>query len=346
MAQLYRAHSLLLRSDLALPWPAACGRGRAQVRVRLLRGPGAALLSPAHRCVAESEPHSSPSELELWRGPGDVVLNYQGVAAYRLVPDEQLIEVAPESDACASLLAEHLLDTPLALMLLWRGLLPVHASAVAHKGEALVFVAPAGTGKSTLAAACVCHGAALLADDVTVLAPGERGSLVRACQPVLRLSERALGELRLGERCQVLRSRPGEKVLVLVSRPELDACQLPLRALYFLSRARDGAARGQGDLSLAECVARLSAGMFAFTALPPAERGPFLRATAAVVASTPCVPLELPRGFSATLDLAADLLSHGRGESCRAVPGGRSATDRPRGSWRRPAAGGAAELEH
>ena len=42
---------------------------------------------------------------------------------------------------------------------------PVHAAAVAHRGHALLFAAPSGTGKSTLAYACHSAGLDLLGDD-------------------------------------------------------------------------------------------------------------------------------------------------------------------------------------
>jgi hypothetical protein len=42
---------------------------------------------------------------------------------------------------------------------------PVHAAAVAHRGHALLFAAPSGTGKSTLAYACHAAGLDLLGDD-------------------------------------------------------------------------------------------------------------------------------------------------------------------------------------
>jgi hypothetical protein len=42
---------------------------------------------------------------------------------------------------------------------------PVHAAAVAHRGNALLLAAPSGTGKSTLAYACHADGMDLLGDD-------------------------------------------------------------------------------------------------------------------------------------------------------------------------------------
>jgi hypothetical protein len=49
------------------------------------------------------------------------------------------------------------------------GLLPIHASAVAHKGRVFAFTGPAGAGKSTLVAALGTRGLAMFCDDTLVL---------------------------------------------------------------------------------------------------------------------------------------------------------------------------------
>lgn len=49
------------------------------------------------------------------------------------------------------------------------GLVPLHASAVAHEGQVHAFTGHSGAGKSTLAAALGHHGLPLFADDVLVL---------------------------------------------------------------------------------------------------------------------------------------------------------------------------------
>ena len=49
------------------------------------------------------------------------------------------------------------------------GLLPIHASAVAHDGAVFAFTGPAGAGKSTLAAALGRHRLPLFCDDTLVL---------------------------------------------------------------------------------------------------------------------------------------------------------------------------------
>ena len=49
------------------------------------------------------------------------------------------------------------------------GLLPIHASAVAHAGAVFAFTGPGGAGKSTLTAALSRHGLPMFCDDTLVL---------------------------------------------------------------------------------------------------------------------------------------------------------------------------------
>jgi hypothetical protein len=49
------------------------------------------------------------------------------------------------------------------------GLLPIHASAVAHTGAVFAFTGPGGAGKSTLTAALSRHGLPMFCDDTLVL---------------------------------------------------------------------------------------------------------------------------------------------------------------------------------
>jgi len=65
--------------------------------------------------------------------------------------------------------AYFLLEPVLAFVLRRRGVLALHASAVAFGGTAVVFCGPAGAGKSTAAAACVAAGAEVLADDLVAV---------------------------------------------------------------------------------------------------------------------------------------------------------------------------------
>jgi hypothetical protein len=74
------------------------------------------------------------------------------------------------------------------------GLMPIHASAVAHEGCVHAFTGPSGAGKSTLAAALGGHGLPLFADDTLLLDLSDPDRIL--CLPGhkrLKLTEEALG---------------------------------------------------------------------------------------------------------------------------------------------------------
>ena len=60
-------------------------------------------------------------------------------------------------------------STVTGLVLAWRGMLPLHATALDFSGRAILLAGRAGAGKSTLAAELMQEGAQLLSDDLTVL---------------------------------------------------------------------------------------------------------------------------------------------------------------------------------
>lgn len=59
--------------------------------------------------------------------------------------------------------------TVTAIILAWRGFLPLHGSAVAFAGQTVLVVGPPGAGKSTLCHALVQQGGRLVSDDLTAL---------------------------------------------------------------------------------------------------------------------------------------------------------------------------------
>lgn len=65
--------------------------------------------------------------------------------------------------------ATYLLGPVMGFVLLLRGLVCLHASAVVVDGRAIALIGPAGAGKSTTAAAFAAHGFNILAEDVVTL---------------------------------------------------------------------------------------------------------------------------------------------------------------------------------
>lgn len=75
-----------------------------------------------------------------------------------------------------------------------RGLLPLHASAIALDGQVHAFTGPSGVGKSTLVAALADRGRSFFTDDVLIVDVGEAAGAVNcyAGQKDLKLWEDAL----------------------------------------------------------------------------------------------------------------------------------------------------------
>jgi hypothetical protein len=83
--------------------------------------------------------------------------------------------------------ATYLLGPVMGFVLLLRGLVCLHSSAIVVDGAALALVGPAGAGKSTTAAAFSTRGFGVLAEDVVTL--DDRGDrfLVQPAYPCIRL---------------------------------------------------------------------------------------------------------------------------------------------------------------
>ena len=83
--------------------------------------------------------------------------------------------------------ATYLLGPVMGFVLLLRGLICLHASAVVIDGRAIALIGPAGAGKSTTAAAFAARGFSILAEDVVTLDDRGNRFLVRPAYPCIRL---------------------------------------------------------------------------------------------------------------------------------------------------------------
>jgi hypothetical protein len=121
---------------------------------------------------------------------------------------------------------------PLAAQL--QGLNVLHASAVRVQDAAVAFVAPAGTGKSTLAANLVAHGHHFLTDDVLAVSLSRGEPIAHPGPALLGLADAEYERLP-----RAARGTLGDVVgrldkLYLATKP--DRSPAHLRMLFFLSR--------------------------------------------------------------------------------------------------------------
>jgi hypothetical protein len=160
----YTVHGLEIASELALP------------ELRPSLDPAAAP-DVVVRCASVPRHADDPDDRWFFvRGDGDAVVRIVGIATFVARGGVSIdVDAAPGADPAA--VRVYLLGSALGVLLHQRGDLPLHVSAVVIGGRAWAFTAPAGTGKSTLAAALHLHaGLPLVTDDVGVVRPAPDGS--------------------------------------------------------------------------------------------------------------------------------------------------------------------------
>lgn len=208
----YQAYGLTLRSDVALPGVDA-GSGEPDVVVRARR------LTPE---IFQTRPESGQ-----W-----IHGTYQDKANI-LVADGREITVdvrkpIPEGDFVGLVLGELM-----ATLLRQRGLLVLHACAVANRdGDAIAFAGESGWGKSTLAESFCQNGYTLVTDDVIAIDLRDDGAYAIPSYSQIRLREDAAAHLVEDASLLVPIDRNGFKQ----AREDHDLADTPrpLRALFLL----------------------------------------------------------------------------------------------------------------
>ncbi|HWZ95170.1 MAG TPA: hypothetical protein VNW30_08255 [Opitutaceae bacterium] len=185
----YRIFGLNVLSEWEIPyWPA----GGPPWEVRVERG---------------EVPAELPGAEVLWDGAfhgmrGRCLLHYPEVGRI-LIEHGERVTVAPAAGAFSAPIAHMLGGTGFAMVLYQRGMLCLHASAVAWQGRAYLVMGPSGAGKSTTVSALLAHGGEFISDDVTAIAPGPGGGFFATPSfPSVRLLADSHGELagRIGAR--------------------------------------------------------------------------------------------------------------------------------------------------
>ncbi|WP_318011853.1 MULTISPECIES: serine kinase [unclassified Mesorhizobium] len=179
----YRAYGLVVSSDVALPelTPTAPATPDLEIAVGPIDFPdGASHGATAFRFEATRQ-----------------YLSWQAVGTF-MISDGRRIDVDPAPGIDDPLLAFPLLGPVMALVLHRRGLLVLHASAIAVDGKSVIFMGDKGAGKSTTAGAMIRAGHRLITDDVVALDLSDPGRpMILPGFPQLKLAADAAGAIRL-----------------------------------------------------------------------------------------------------------------------------------------------------
>ena len=168
----------------------------SEMEVRFLRrGRGVPVTVTTHsetdpeadeQLVVEWKPRSlRPFHGRVYQNPSGRYRVWTSDAGWFLV-DPAKRHIAVEQQVEALRREVRLLTTPMLLMMIERGLLPFHASAVEVDGKAVLFGAPSRFGKTTIAAGFHAAGFRVLAEDVTGVQVGD-GPVVLPGPALLRV---------------------------------------------------------------------------------------------------------------------------------------------------------------
>jgi hypothetical protein len=223
-------------------------------------------------------------------------LAWQTVGAF-LITDACRIEVEPAPDVDDALLAFPLLGPVMALLLHQRGLLILHASAIAVGGKSVVFMGDKGAGKSTTASAMLRAGHRLLTDDVVALDLAERPMIVPGF-PQLKLAADAAAAIPLGQ----AEIRPQVHAAIDKMQHRLhggfSSTAVPATRIYILERGDRAAITPLPSIAALPAIIKFSyVTRFGRPALVGDFAATHLRQCAALAAQIGVCRLEVPTGL-------------------------------------------------
>jgi hypothetical protein len=214
----------------------------------------------------ESEPGEKPS-LAVWFLAGYFHLEYADGTQF-LIDNEgtRIWATWPNETLTLEDTATYLLGPVMGFVLLLRGCISLHACAIAVRDRAVVIAGPAGSGKSTTAAAFAEQGYRILAEDVVTLRDRGAEFLIQPAYPSIRLWPASVEALYgAPDRLPKLTPTWDKCYLDLTqARYEFQHEPLPPAAIYVLAeRSDDPAAPFIEDLTPAEALISLIANTYA-----------------------------------------------------------------------------------
>jgi hypothetical protein len=207
--------------------------------------------------------------------------------------------------------ATYLLGPVLGFVLRRRGVICVHASAVAIGNRAVALVGGAGAGKSTTAAALARRGHAVISDDIVALAEGDGTFVILPAYPYLCLWPDSVAMLYgSGKSLPPLTPNFDKRQLALVENSlSFEARSLPLGAVYLLGeRSEEDRAPFLETPAARDCLMSLIANTYANLSETEMRAREF-ECLGRVVASIAVLRLR-PHRDGARMDRLCELIEH------------------------------------
>jgi hypothetical protein len=216
--------------------------------------------------VRPNEQHDADPRLIVWRLRAGFHLRYADGTQFAVDnAGARVWATWPTDTLTLEDTATYLLGPVMGFVLLLRGCISLHACAVAVDDRAIALVGPAGSGKSTSAAAFAERGYAILAEDVVTLQDRGAEFLVQPGYPSIRLWPSSV-EALYGTAATLPRLTPTwDKCYLDLTQEQYEFQQqpLPLAAIYLLGERHDKRAPVIRELAPTERLISLVANTYA-----------------------------------------------------------------------------------
>ena len=214
------------------------------------------------------------------------------------------------SESSAEEAATYILGPVLGLLLRFRGITCLHASAVAINGSVIAFVGSEGAGKSTTAAAFARAGFAAVSDDVVALVERDGDFFVSPSYPHLCLWPESV-EMLYGTADALppfVSNWEKRRLSVANGGARFEDGALPLRAIYILDEIRGEPGPYVEAVTGQTGLLSLVANSFATNMLDSELRASEFRTLSSLVGKVPLRRLFTSKGHLAPADLCQAVL--------------------------------------
>jgi hypothetical protein len=245
--------------------------------------------------------HGSPISLRSDVSDGHWI-RISRVGLFHITSDFRCVHVYPDPDVDDQVLGL-VLAYQISIFILYRlGYPCIHASAVVTPDGAAVFLGPKGQGKSTIAAAMLRNGTALLTDDALPLRKEGNRIYGVPSLPIMKLwADSATCALALHEELPDLAPGFEKKLVTLDNRQRYADVPAPIRAVYVVSRCEPGTTGGREitveAVGAREGFAALFRHTSSHTLLRSDEVAPLVALYAQLATQAPVRHLTFPSGF-------------------------------------------------